>query len=191
MLWPPVCAFLMGFGLSQGSRDWMAKDPRGITPLFSNAVVFAVVAGLAGLALAELIIPHLVGQRSPETMRLVQVYLVNIPAALVQSLMLGLLEGARRFGWAGASRLIFFAIQAVGYFLLWSMGALSVRSAALTVILAQFSAMLLALFAVLRELKPGWRPSWSEGRAAVSYGLRYYPGSVADFTTMRLDQLLL
>src|SRR5438105_4171076 len=92
MLWPPVCAFLMGFGLSQGSRYWMAKDPRGITPLFSNAVVFAVVAGLAGLALAELIIPHLVGQRSPETMRLVQVYLVNIPAALVQSLMLGLLE---------------------------------------------------------------------------------------------------
>ncbi len=51
--------------------------------------------------------------------------------------------------------------------------------------------MLLALFAVFRELKPRWSPSWSEFKTSMGYGLRDYPGGVADFTTLRLDQLML
>ena len=191
MLWPPVCAYLVSLGLSQAHRYWVAKDPACVSMLFSNAIIFALIVGLATLALAELIIPHVVGHRSPETMRLVRIYLVNIPAALIQLLMIGLLEGARRFGWAGASRLIFFVIQAVGYTALWAYSLLTVRSASLIVILAQFSAMAFSLFAVLRELRPEWKPSWSKWRAALSYGLRDYPGALADFTTLRLDQLLL
>ncbi len=191
MLWPPVCAFLVSFGLAQAHRYWVAKDPACVSMLFSNAIIFGLIVGVVALALAELIIPHIVGQRGPETMRLVRIYLVNIPAALIQFLMIGLLEGARRFGWGGASRLLFFVIQAVGYTVLWMQGSLTVRSAALTVILAQFCSMALSLFAVLRELKPAWQPSWSRWRDALNYGLREYPGSLAEFTTLRLDQLLL
>ena len=71
------------------------------------------------------------------------------------------MEGARRFGWAGASRLLFFVVQAVVYFVLWMYGRLTVESAALTLMVAQFGAMSLSLFAVMRELKPRWQPSWS------------------------------
>jgi O-antigen/teichoic acid export membrane protein len=191
VLWPPVCALLCTFGLDQAHRYWVAKDPDCVSTLFSNAIVFALTIGPITVALAELLVPHLVGERSPETMRLVRIYLVNIPAAQVQLLMIGLLEGARRFGWAGASRLIFFAVQAVAYLLLWMNGRLTVESAALTLIVAQFGAMSLALFAVLRELKPRWQPSWSKWKAALGYGMRDYPGIMADFTTLRLDQLLL
>lgn len=191
MLWPPVCAYLVSLGFAEAHRYWVAKDLLCVSTLFSNAMIFGLIVGFATLALAELIIPHLVGVRSAETMWLVRVYLVNIPAALIQLLMLGLLEGARRFGWSGASRLIFFVVQAGGYVLLWLAGEFTLRNAAFTVIIAQFSAMSLSLFAVLRKLKPGWQPSWSKGRAALDYGLRAYPGSLADFTTMRLDQLLL
>ena len=191
MLWPPVCALLVTFGLDQAHRYWVARDPACVSTLFSNAILFAAVVGPVTLALSELIIPHVVGDRSPNTMWLVRIYLVNIPAALIQFLMIGLLEGARRFGWAGAARLMFFVVQAVGYFLLWIYGRLTVESAALTLILAQFSAMFLSLFAVLRELKPRWQPSWSKWKEAFGYGVRDYPGVVADFTTLRLDQLLL
>ena len=191
MLWPPVCALLVTFGLDQAHRYWVARDPLCISALFSNAILFAVVVGPITLALSELIIPHVVGERSPETMRLVRIYMVNIPAALIQFLMIGLLEGARRFGWAGAARLMFFVVQAVGYFLLWIYGRLTVESAALTLILAQFGAMFLALFAVLWELKPRWEPSWGKWKEALGYGVRDYPGVVADFTTLRMDQLLL
>ncbi|MGH9928048.1 MAG: polysaccharide biosynthesis C-terminal domain-containing protein [Pyrinomonadaceae bacterium] len=190
-LWPPVCALLVTFGLDQAHRYWVAKDPECASTLFSNAILFALTVGPLTVALSELVIPHVVGERSPETMRLVRIYLVNIPAALTQFLMIGLLEGARRFGWAGASRLMFFVVQAVAYFFLWIYGRLTLESAALTLILAQFGAMSLSLFAVLRELKPHWQPSWSKWKAALGYGVRDYPGIMADFTTLRLDQLLL
>ena len=190
-LWPPVCALLVTFGLDQAHRYWVAKDPDCASTLFSNAILFALTVGPITVALSELVIPHLVGERSPEVMRLVRSYLVNIPAALIQFLMIGLLEGSRRFGWAGASRLLFFVVQAVAYFFLWFYGRLTVESAALTLVAAQFGAMFLSLFAVMRELKPRWRPSWSRWKAALGYGVRDYPGIMADFTTLRLDQLLL
>ena len=190
-LWPPVCALLVTFGLDQAHRYWVAKDPECVSTLFSNAILFALTIGPLTVLLSELVIPHVVGERSPEVMRLVRIYLVNIPAALIQFLMIGLLEGSRRFGWAGASRLLFFVVQAVAYFFLWFYGRLTVETAALTLVAAQFGAMFLSLFAVMRELKPRWQPSWSRWKAALGYGVRDYPGIMADFTTLRLDQLLL
>ncbi|HEX3280543.1 MAG TPA: oligosaccharide flippase family protein [Pyrinomonadaceae bacterium] len=191
MLWPPVCALLATFGLMQAHRYWAAKDPSCVSMLFSNAILFSLVVGLGTLALAEVIIPHLVGQRSPEVMWLVRIYLLNIPAALVQFLMMGLLEGSRRFGWAGTSRLITFVVQAAAYLVLWLLNHLTVETAAFSAMAGQFSAMFLALFAVWRQLRPRWQPSWPQWRNALHYGLRGYPGTVADFATLRMDQLLL
>jgi len=47
------------------------------------------------------------------------------------------------------------------------------------------------LFAVWHQLRPRWQPSWSELKSSLHYGVREYPGGVADFTTLRLDQLML
>ena len=157
VLWPPVSALLISFGVSQAHRYWVAKDPDSISMLFSNAIIFGLAAGVASLLLAELIVPHLVGVRSPETMRWVRIYQINTPAALMQLLMVGLLDGARRFGWAGISRLIFFGVQAVAYLVLWSTGRLTLATAALTMMLSQFSSMLFAVMAVRRQLRPRWQ----------------------------------
>ncbi len=191
VVWPPVIALLAGLGLPQAHRYWMAKEPRRVSSLFSNAIIYGVIVGGAALALAELIVPHLVGQRSPEVMTLVRIYLVNIPAALLLELMLGLLEGGRRFGWAGAARAISFVVQALGFLVLWLTHRLTVESAALTMIVCQTSSMLLAIFAVRKQLHPAWQPSWIECRSSMNYGLRDYAGIVSDFTTMRLDQLMM
>lgn len=191
VLWSPVVALLAGLGLPQAHRYWMAKEPDRVSSLFSNAIIYTVVVGGAALALAELIVPHLVGQRSPAVMTLVHIYLVNIPAALLLDLMLGLLEGSRRFGWAGAARAIFFGVQASGFLVLWLTHQLTVESASLVMIASQTSSMLLSLFAVRQQLRPAWQPSWIEWRRSMNYGLRDYGGIVSDFTTMRLDQLML
>src|SRR4051794_9427462 len=63
MLWPPVCALLATVGLMQAHRYWAAKEPDRISMLFSNAILFSFIAGTVSLALAEVIIPHLVGHR--------------------------------------------------------------------------------------------------------------------------------
>ena len=107
VLWPPVLAMLAGLGLPTAYRYWMAKEPQRVSYLFSNAVIYTIVIGILSIALADLIVPHLVGQRSPQVMMLLRIYQINIPAALFLDLMRGLLEGTRRFGWAGAARMIF------------------------------------------------------------------------------------
>lgn len=191
VLWPPVCALFVSLGLAQAHRYWVAKDPSCVPMLFSNAILFALITGVATMGVAELVVPHLVGNRGPEVMHLVHLYLINIPAALLQLLMIGLLEGARRFGWGGMARLVFFGVQGLAYFMLWLTGHLTLETATFTMILSQFSSMMFALCAVWRQLKPDWNPSWSLWKRTFRYGVRDYPGAVADFATLRMDQLLL
>jgi O-antigen/teichoic acid export membrane protein len=191
VLWPPVMAMLAGLGLPTAYRYWMAKEPHRVSYLFSNAVVYTIVVGVLSVLVADLIVPRLVGQRSPQVMMLLRIYQVNIPAALFLDLMRGLLEGTRRFGWAGAARMIFFGVQATGFAALWSVGHLTVTTAMITMISAQAASMLLALIAVWHQLRPSWQPSWVEFKNSLGYAVRDYPGGVADFTTLRLDQLVL
>jgi len=191
VLWPPVVAMLAGLGLPMAYRYWMAKEPERASRLFSNAVIYTALVGVMSIGLADLMVPHLVGRRSPEVMTLLRIYQVNIPAALFLDLMRGLLEGTRRFGWAGAARLIFFGVQAGGFAVLWYLGRFTLATATVTMISAQTAAMLLALIAVWRQLRPRWQPSWTEFKTSMNYGVRDYPGGVADFTTLRLDQLML
>lgn len=191
VLWPPVVAMLAAFGLPTACRYWMAREPQRVSKLFSNAVIYTIVIGIVSVVLADQIVPHLVGERSPEVMTLLRIYQINIPAALFLDLMRGLLEGTKRFGWAGAARMIFFGVQAVGFAALWFAGHLTVATASFTMIAAQTTAMLLALAAVIHQLRPSWQPSWTEFKTSLNYGARDYPGGLADFTTLRLDQLML
>ena len=191
VLWPPVVAMMASFGLPAAYRYWMAREPQRISKLFSNAVLYTIVIGIVSVALADQIVPSLVGERSPEVMTLLRIYQINIPAALFLELMRSLLEGTKRFGWAGAARMIFFGVQAVGFAVLWFAGHLTVATASYTMIAAQTTAMLLALAAVIHQLRPAWQPSWIEFKTSMNYGARDYPGGLADFTTLRLDQLML
>src|SRR5437660_693900 len=101
------------------------------------------------------------------------------------------LIGARALGRAGAARFIFFAVQATGFAGFWFGGRLTVASAAFVMIASQTASMLLSLYAVLSQLRPRWRPSWTQFRTSMHYGLRDYLGGLADYATLRLDQLML
>lgn len=190
-LWPLGIALLAELGLPNAHRYWMAKEPERVSALFSNALIYTLAAGATSIGLAILIVPHLVAERSPLVMQLVRIYMINIPAVIFLDLMRGLLEGTRRFGWSGVARMIFFGVQAIGFAGLWMSGHLTVTTATFTMILSQTSSMLLVLIAVKTQLRPRWQPSWPEFKTAMHYGLRDYAGGVADFTTLRLDQMML
>ncbi len=191
VLYPNVVALVVGFGLPQAHRYSLAREPKSVSPLFSNALIFAAVMGVLALAAAELIVPSLVGARSEAVMWLVKIYLINIPLALLYDLMAGMLEGARQFKWAALARIIFFGIQSVAYFLLWMTGHLTIYTAALTMIVAQTANTLTALICVWRVLRPRWKPNWTVWKKSIAYGLKYHVGVVTSFTTLRLDQLML
>src|SRR5258706_855725 len=182
---------IAGLGLPAAYRYRMAKEPGLVSSLFANAVIYSAVVGGVSILLAEAFVPRLVGERSDWVIFLVRVYQVNIVAASILDLMRGLLEGTRRFGWAGAARMIFFGVQTVGFAALWFSGRLTVATAAGTTSASQAASMLLALAAVWHQFRPRWEPSWVQLKKSLGYALRDYPGGVADFTTLRLDQLML
>jgi O-antigen/teichoic acid export membrane protein len=190
-LWPIVIAMLIEIGLPNAYRYWMAKDPTRVSALFTNAIIYTLVLGAISFVVGDVFIPRLIGQRTDEVMLLVRVYMINIPGVVLLSLMRGLLEGTRRFGWSGAARFTFFVVQATGFAILWFAGRMTVTTATFTMIAAQTVAMTIAVIAVLRELKPRWEPSWREFKTSMSYGLRDYAGVLADYTTLRVDQLML
>ena len=143
------------------------------------------------ICLAELIIPHLIGERSPEVLRLTRIYLLVIPVHLLTDLTRGMLEGARRFTWVGALRLILFGVQLASYIVLWLMGRLTVASASYTMLASLAASLIVSLIAIWSELRPKWEPSLGELKTSLRYGVRDYPGILTEFVNWRLDLMML
>lgn len=191
LMWPGIFVLLAQLGLPMAYRFWAAKQPESISALFSNALVLSLVVGFAALGLAWIVIPHLIGQRSPEVVRLAQIYALMIPMTLLTDLMRGLLEGARRFRWVAALRLIFFGAQLVSYIVLWLEGRLTVATAMYTVLASAVFSLIVSFVAIWRELKPKWQPGLAELRTSLRYGIRDYPGVLTEFVNWRLDLMML
>lgn len=191
LMWPAIFSMVAQIGLPQAYRFWIAKRPECGSALFSNAVIFTLVMGLITLGLAELVTPHLIGERSPEVLRLARIYLLVIPMQMFTDMTRGLLEGARRFTWVGASRLILFGVQLASYVVLWLIGQLTVASASYTMLAAVAASLVMSLIAVWRELNPKWHPNLSELGTTLRYGIRDYPGILTEFVNWRLDLMML
>jgi O-antigen/teichoic acid export membrane protein len=191
LMWPAIFSMVAQIGLPQAYRFWVAKRPECVSALFSNAIIFTLVMGLIAVGFAEVIIPHLIGVRSPEVLRLARIYLLVIPILMLTDLTRGLLEGARCFTWVGVLRLILFGVQVVSYTMLWVLGRLTVASASYTLVFAVAASLLMSLFAVWRELRPNWSPRLSELGTTLSYGVRDYPGVLTEFVNWRLDLIML
>lgn len=191
LMWPAIFSMVAQIGLPQAYRFWIAKRPECASPLFSNAVIFTLVMGLIAVGLAELMIPHLIGERSPEVLRLSRIYLLVIPVHMLTDLTRGMLEGARRFTWVGALRLILFGVQLASYIVLWLTGRLTVASASYTMVASLVASLIVSLFAVWRELNPKWRPNIVELGTSLRYGIRDYPGILTEFVNWRLDLMML
>lgn len=191
LMWPAIFSMVAQIGLPQAYRFWTAKQPECSSALFSNALIFTPVMGLITLGLAELLIPRLIGHRSPEVVHLAQVFALVIPMTLLIDLMRGLLEGARSFRWVAAMRLVFFGVQLVSYVVLWLVGLLTVATAMYTMIVSTAVGMTLALIGVWRELKPNWQPSLAQLNTSLRYGARDYPGILTEFVNWRLDLMML
>jgi len=191
LMWPGIFAMAAEIGLPQAYRFWTAKQPECVSALFSNAVIFTALMGLLTLGLAEVVLPILIGHRTPEVIYLARIYLLVIPLLMLTDLIRGLLEGARSFRWVGALRLIFFGFQCVTYIILWTTGRMTVAAAAYTMIGSATISLVMSLIALRRELRPQWKPQLAELGMTLRYGVRDYPGVVTEFVNWRLDLIML
>lgn len=189
--WPGIFAMIAEIGLPTSYRFWTAKEPARISALFSNAVLLTLFLGLGMAVIARLLIPILIGDRSPEVMRLAQMYAVVVPMTLLTDLIRGILEGARRFHWVAALRLIFFGFQSACYVTLWLFDQLTLSNAMYTMIGSVAISLVVAFLGIMRELKPRWEPKLADLRVTLRYGVRDYPGVLTEFVNWRLDLMML
>ena len=190
-LWPHLCMYLASLGMPQALKYWTARRPEWTGPLFSQSALYALVAGVAAVAAAEWLVPLWVGPRGDKTLWLARLFLFNVPLILLFELMRGMLEGARRFAWLGAARLIFFGVQGAGYAVLWATGRLTVKTAVLTLAAGQLACTGLVVLAAWRELRPRWGLRRDVFAETLRYGLRGYPGLLTENSLVRLDQIML
>lgn len=191
LMWPGIFAMVSEFGLPTAYRFWTAKQPQNSSQFFSNAVVLTGLVGFSTLTLAWFVIPQMIGHRSPMVVRLAQIYALIIPLTILTDLLRGLLEGARRFQWVAALRLIFFAVQAISYVVLWSQGRLTLATAMYTMIAAGAISLVVASVAVWRVVRPSWKPCLTDLKTTLRYGMRDYPGVLTEFVNWRLDWMML
>jgi len=124
-------------------------------------------------------------------MTLIRIYQLNIPAALFLDLMRGLLEGTKRFGWAGAARIVFFGVQAVGFAVLWFAGHLTVATASFTLITAQTAGMLLVFGGRGPSIRPAWKPVGASQKTQCIMEFATTRAELPTSQRLRLDQLML
>jgi O-antigen/teichoic acid export membrane protein len=191
LMWPAIFSMAAQIGLPQAYRFWTAKRPDCISGLYSNAIVFTLTIGLITLAIAEFVIPYLIGHRSPEVVKLSRIYLLVIPVLMLTDLTRSLMEGARCFTWVGILRLILFGVQLVSFVVLWIIGRLTVELATYTMVVAVVASLVVSLIAVWRELKPNWGPRMADLGMTLRYGIRDYPGVLTEFVNWRLDLMMM
>lgn len=190
-MWMFISALVATLGLPYAHRYWVARQPDWNSEIFSNTIVFTLIAGVVAVLVGWQIIPLIISEQTPEVIRLTQLFLLNIPVILLSEMLRGHLEGAKIFDWLGAARISFIATQALLYLIFYAFDRLTLENALWIIIVGQLICIFLMLFAVLYKLRPRWKLSFTVFRREISYGFRSYFGIVTEFAVWRLDQMML
>lgn len=189
--WLFVFSLIGTLGLPFSHRYWSAKDPDSNSGIFSNTLLFVLVAGCFLFAIGWYLVPFILREQGPRVIFLTRLFLLNIPIILLSEMVRGQLEGSKLFGWLGAARLSFIAAQAITYLVFYVLGILNLINALLVIVGCQMLSVSMMVFAVVHNLRPTWRPDFSIFRKQFHYGIRSYTGILTEFAVLRLDQIML
>lgn len=172
-------------------RYWAAREAGWQSEIFTNTLVYTFIVSIITISLAWFIVPLILHGQKVEIIRLTQIFLLNVPVVLLSEMLRGQIEGAKLFGWLGAARISFIAVQGGGYLLFYVLGWLTLINALWIIVVGQILCAALMLFAVWFELRPKWKLSRYVFQNQIGYGLRSYFGNVTEFAVWRLDQMML
>jgi len=153
--------------------------------------VTGVVGSLSGLAFGAVGFV-VVARIEPGTWLLLQFLVVtSVPFGIANTILTMILMAEGKLTGYNVSRLVGPASYTGAVAVLWINGALSVASAFLAWVCSLVLTVIADLFLVAR-LRSG-TPRWSAvvARRSVGYGIRSHVGTVAQYGTLRLDQVLL
>ncbi len=190
-LFPFICVLITGFGFPYAHRYWLARHPERSSSILTFTIVFTIISSSITVLISEFLIPLYVGERTPQVKLLLRLFLLNIPVLMFMEMFRGILEGARCFGWIGASRMTFIFTQAGGYLIFWLFGYLTLPVAIAIITVGQLLGLGIMAAAIWYELRPHLSWNWRAVRDEFDYAVRSYPGILTEHGVLRLDQVLL
>jgi O-antigen/teichoic acid export membrane protein len=190
-MWLFVFSLVGTLGLPYAHRYWSARKPEWNSQIFTNTILYTLLASLFIFAVGWLLIPYLISEQKEEVIFLTQLFLLNVPIILLNELFRGQLEGAKLFGWLGIARLAFISTQAVIYIVLYGFELLTLKNALIVIIFSQILTAGLMGLGIWRNLRPQWSFNLKIFGQEINYGIRSYFGIVTEFAVWRLDQVML
>ena len=182
-----IAPFVAQLGLSAFAVNRVAK---GVAPgrvFGSIALPLLVVATL--VAFASPWLAGLLSEGREPVDRYLTIGLYLLPLSLLLNLLLDIAWGLSAWRTLVAARFLIAFSTLVAIVVLYALHELSVENAAIATIAGSF-APLLVIFPVLRRVgRP--RVDLAMTRAAVRFGARAWPGTLAQLANLRLDQLLM
>lgn len=168
------------------TRQRAQGAPAGV--LYGSTVPLAILSSGIAVALA-IPLAHALGGGHREAVLFLEIGLFTMPFAVVAQTMAGAVVGEERWRLFTATRLIANGGSAIGIVVLYLINELTVTTAA-TTILVTSALQNLVMLTVARGSWP-WRFSAPVAKAALVFGARFWPATVATAGTLRLDQLLM
>ncbi len=191
LLWPSVLVAIGSLGLREALTYELATATSTRATLTGHALLLALGQSLLLILLGFVLIPILTRGQTPEVMRSALVYLWFIPANLLTTYALGLLQGDLALSVFNAVRLSVNVVFLVVVLLLWALGRMTVWNLTLGFLIANFAAALLAVIVVLARYSATWKIDKTLTRRLFAYGIRNHAGSISLLLNQRMDQMLM
>jgi O-antigen/teichoic acid export membrane protein len=126
VFWPSLIATLGLFGVNWALARRAGQDPAGTVKLVRVAVVWGIVGGSVFLILGWLALPIVLQPHETGLLWAARLFLLTVPLNFVGLNLLGLDQGAARFGSYNLARLVFYPIYLGIILIAWWAGTASV-----------------------------------------------------------------
>ncbi len=189
ILWPTLLAFLGDLGMAEASTFFAARGYE-LRSLVGTGLAFALAQSLVLITIGLLLLPLVLEQQREFVLDTAQLYLLFIPVNIIMLNLLGILNGLHRFTWFHALRFSAYGLMMLALVALAGLGDLTVRSAALTYLIANCIIMVTAAAVVQRESGSAPKIDLGVGRSLIGFGLKTQTSAAPALLNERLDQLL-
>lgn len=167
-----------------------AREPQHAARLYGTWLALIVPLAVAGIAVAEVLLPVLFDAQDDRTVFLARIFLFSIVLVLWGQCNEGMLLGLHDFFVFNFVRFLQPALSTITFAVLWSVDALTVESSLVVWSATVGVALIVGTGRLLSRAGIG-RPSRELARRTLGYGVRAHGDSVAGHLNTRLDLVVL
>ena len=190
-VWPQLFAFCFSLGMGQTIIYKVKHDPSRASELVVSALIVSAVAGTVAGLVGVALIPHWLGNYSPETISFAQLIMVATPLSAVYYVGAAGLQAAGRFTWYNTLLLIPPLLTLIGLLLLVAWDAFWPKSSTLAYVLPVVPALICALVFLFRIYRPVFAIRQRIMRTLLSYGMRVWGIDLLVTLSRQVDRAIL